>query len=87
MGRGHRVADICYNFANFEPELLSGGVQSISSSGRHARCSVGKIKVFSDLKINISYCLFPGLLTTRACGNESPTYGLFRKSALGAVRL
>ena len=62
--------------ANFElSELLSRGVQSVSSfQWRHARCIVGKRRVFPDPKITTSPTgkkLLLWVLTTCACGRRA----------------
>ena len=54
MGTGHWVTDIYTIATNFESKFLSRPVRSVSSVWHHARCIVGKAKVFPDLKINTS---------------------------------
>ena len=63
-----RVTDIYTIATNFECKLLSRPGRSVSSVWHHARCIVGKTKVFPGLKINTSQWLFLWPLATSACG-------------------
>ena len=71
MGRGHWVTDMCYIASNFQPELSSGGVQSVSSCMRHACCTVGKTRDFSDLKISTKLIGISLLMRARTCGRRA----------------
>ena len=68
---GHWVTDICYIASNFQPELSSRGVQSVSSCMLHACCIVGTTRDFLDLKISTKLIAISLLMTTRTCGRRA----------------